>query len=60
MVTLGAGIAIVPEDTARRWPSLTLVGLDDPWAKRRLVVIVRQLDALSSHARRLMETLVKN
>lgn len=60
MVTLGAGIAIVPEATARRWPSLALVGLDDPWAKRRLVVIVRQLDALSSHARRLVETLVKN
>ena len=60
MVTLGAGIAVVPEATARRWPDLALVGLDDPWAERRLLVIVRRLDALPSHARRLVEDLVTN
>ena len=57
MVTLGAGIAVVPEATARRWPTLDLVKLEDPWAERQLVVIVRKLDALPSHARRLVEHL---
>lgn len=60
MVMLGAGIAVVPEATARRWPSLALIRLDDPWAERRLMVIVRQFGALSSHARRLVENLVNN
>jgi DNA-binding transcriptional LysR family regulator len=60
MVTLGAGIAVVPEAAARRWPALALVGLEDSWAERRLMVIVRQLDVLPSHARRLVESLVKS
>ena len=60
MVTLGAGIAVVPEATAHRWPNLALVRLEDPWAERRLMVIVRQLDALPSHARRLVERLVND
>ncbi len=58
MVTLGAGVAVVPEATARRWSTLALVQLADPWAERRLLVIVRKLDVLSSHARRLVENLV--
>jgi DNA-binding transcriptional LysR family regulator len=56
MVALGAGIAVVPEAAARRWDAqgaLALVQLEDPWAERHLVVVVRRFDALSSHARRL-------
>ena len=56
MVALGAGVAVVPEAAARRWDArrtLALVPLEDPWAERRLVVVVRRLDALPSHARRL-------
>jgi len=60
MVALGAGVAVVPEAAARRWTgegSLALVKLEDPWAERRLVVVVRRLDTLPSHARRLAEHL---
>lgn len=58
MVALGAGVAVVPEAAARQWDRegvLARVPLEDPWAERRLVVAVRRLDALSSHARRLAE-----
>jgi len=60
MVALGAGIAVVPEAAARRWNgegALALVPLSDPWAERRLMVLVRRLDTLPSHARRLAEHL---
>jgi DNA-binding transcriptional LysR family regulator len=61
MVALGAGVAVVPEAAARRWGggngTLAVVPLEDMWAERRLVVIVRRLDALPSHARRLAEHL---
>lgn len=61
MVALGAGVAVVPEAVARQWDArraLALISLEDPWAERRLVVAVRRLDALPSHARRLAEHLV--
>ena len=60
MFALGAGVAVVPEAMARRWGdtgALAFVPLEDPWAERRLVIVVRRLDALSSHARRLAEHL---
>lgn len=60
MVALGAGVAVVPEVAARRWDGegkLVLVPLRDAWAERRLVVTVRGLDALPSHARKLAEYL---
>ncbi len=60
MVALGAGVAVVPEAAARRWKgegALALVPLEDPWAERRLLVVVRRLDTLPSHARRLAEHL---
>jgi DNA-binding transcriptional LysR family regulator len=60
MAALGAGVAVVPEAAARRWTgggALALVPLEDFWAERRLVVVVRRLDALPSHARRLAEHL---
>jgi DNA-binding transcriptional LysR family regulator len=56
MVALGAGIAAVPEAAARRWNTqgtLAMVRMDDPWAERQLMVIVRHFDALSPHARKL-------
>jgi len=58
MVALGAGVAVVPEAAAQRWQhngALGLVRLEDPWAERRLLVVVRRLDALPAHARRLVE-----
>ena len=60
MVALGAGVAIVPEAAARRWRhgrALAVVRLQEPWAERRLLAIVRRLDALPAHARRLVEHL---
>lgn len=61
MVALGAGAAVIPEAAARRWKSsdtLAVVRLEDPWTERRLLVVVRRLDSLSSHARQLVEHLV--
>ena len=60
MVALGAGVAVVPEAAAQRWDGegkLALVPLQDVWADRRLVVVLRRLDALPSHARKLAEYL---
>lgn len=60
MVALGAGVAVVPEAAAKPWEergALAVIPLEDPWAERRLVVAVRRLDALPSHARRLAEHL---
>jgi DNA-binding transcriptional LysR family regulator len=60
MVALGAGVAVIPQTAARRWEgdgALALVPLEDPWAERRLVLIVRRLETLPSHARRLAEYL---
>lgn len=58
MVALGAGLTVVPEAVARRHGALALVRLTDPWAERRLVVVVRRLDTLPAHARRLVDGLV--
>jgi DNA-binding transcriptional LysR family regulator len=61
MVALGAGVAVIPEAAALRWTRkgrLAVVPLEDPWAERRLMVIVRRLEALPSHARRLVEHLM--
>lgn len=60
MVALGAGVAVVPEAAARRHGALALVRLEDPWAERRLLVVVRRLDALPTHARRLVESLSRS
>lgn len=60
MVALGAGVAVVPEAAAKPWEergALAIVSLEEPWAERRLVVAVRRLDALPSHAQRLAEHL---
>jgi DNA-binding transcriptional LysR family regulator len=60
MVALGAGIAVVPEAAARRWDTqdtLAKLHMEDPWAERQLMVIVRRLDALSPHSRKLADYL---
>ncbi|MGI4802008.1 MAG: LysR substrate-binding domain-containing protein [Janthinobacterium lividum] len=60
MVALGAGIAVVPEAAAKRWTergALAVVSLEDSWAERHLVVVVRKLEALPSHTWRLAEHL---
>ena len=57
MVALGAGVAVMPEAVARRHGALALVRLEDQWAERRLLVVVRRFDALPAHARRLVERL---
>jgi DNA-binding transcriptional LysR family regulator len=60
MAALGAGAAVVPEAAACRWKrggALGVVRLEDAWAERRLLVVVRRLDALPAHARRLVRHL---
>lgn len=60
MVALGAGIAVVAEAAARRFghdDAMGVATLGDTWAVRGLLVIVRRLDALPAHARRLVEHL---
>ena len=62
MVALGVGIAILPEDAAKPWEARGMVAtvpIAEPWAERRLNVAVRRLDALPSHARRLVEHLTR-
>ena len=60
MVMFGAGIAVVPQVAADPWEqrgALAIVSLEDQWAERRLLVLVRRLSVLPSHARRLVEHL---
>ncbi len=59
MVRLGAGVAVVPEQAALRWPrdGFQTVQLDEPWAVRQLSIVVRHRDALPAHARQLVEHL---
>jgi DNA-binding transcriptional LysR family regulator len=57
LVAQGAGIAILPEEVARRhaveFPA-QIVALEDPWATRELRVCVHSLDKLSVQARQLL------
>ncbi len=60
MVESGAGIAVVPYAAAqrlRRSMKIDSVGLRDPWARRKLVICVRRLQALPAGARQLVEHL---
>jgi DNA-binding transcriptional LysR family regulator len=57
LVAQGAGIAILPEEVARRHVSefpARIVALDDAWATRELRVCVHSLDKLSVQARQLI------
>lgn len=55
-VAQGVGLAVLPEIAGRRG-AVTTVPLSDPWASRHLLICVRSLAALPSHARRLVEHL---
>ena len=60
MVESGVGVAIVPETAARRCRramKIDVIGLRDAWARRRLAICVRRLQALPIGARRLVEHL---
>lgn len=60
LVERGVGIGIVPEmaaQRARESAALHVVPLSDPWAPRVLMLCARRFDALSAHARRLVEEL---
>jgi molybdate transport repressor ModE-like protein len=53
----GAGIGIVPQTAARRVANLASAALTDPWANRRLLLCVRDAEALSPTARLLFDQL---
>ena len=59
MVELGAGIAVVPEVAARRYggKAVKIVGLNDEWALRKMLICCRRHGELSDHAKRLVERL---
>lgn len=62
MVAAGMGVGVLPRLSARLYvPSLQVktVVLDEPWARRQLVLAVRDAQALSPAARMLVEHLAK-
>ncbi|BEM87562.1 hypothetical protein SME46J_20320 [Serratia marcescens] len=56
MVLRGAGLAVVPEESARRHPEIqrSALALTDDWATRRLSIAVRELAQLPLPAQRLV------
>lgn len=57
MVETGVGMAIIPEAAAkrcRRTMAIALVGLAEPWARRRLVICTRAAERLPAPAARLL------
>jgi DNA-binding transcriptional LysR family regulator len=60
MVEAGIGLGVVPESAARRCRrsmDIHELALTDPWAERQLMICVRALDELSTHARLLVDHL---
>lgn len=60
MAEQNVGVGIVPEAAARRARRTMAIGavrLTDRWATRRLVLCMREFEALPPHARRLVEAL---
>jgi DNA-binding transcriptional LysR family regulator len=60
LVEAGAGIAVLPEETARRCRrtmTIKTLRLKDAWALRKLVICARDFKALPAPARRLVEHL---
>ncbi|MDX3904167.1 MAG: LysR family transcriptional regulator [Pigmentiphaga sp.] len=58
MVEAGVGIGVIPESAAMRHSrtmKLGIVALDEPWAVRERDLLVRELDALPSCARALID-----
>ncbi|WP_285158947.1 LysR substrate-binding domain-containing protein [Serratia ureilytica] len=56
MVLRGAGLAVVPEESAQRHPQIrhSALTLTDEWATRRLSIAVRDLAQLPLPAQRLV------
>jgi len=60
MIETGVGIAIMPEAAAkrcRRSMAIAIVGLAEPWARRRLVICTRAAGRLPAPAARLLQHL---
>ncbi|MFN0185639.1 MAG: LysR substrate-binding domain-containing protein [Aquabacterium sp.] len=63
LVQVGMGIGVLPEAAARVFAAalgLRLVRLSDPWADRRMMVCVRNMDGLTAVARSLVDHLVNS
>lgn len=61
-VQAGVGICMVPLSLARGWADRGLVGivrLNEPWAKRKQMIVVRSMAALPHYARAFVETLME-
>lgn len=61
MIEAGVGIAILPESSARRHQrtmQLAVIALDEPWVVRERSILVRDLDALPSVIRSLVNVLL--
>jgi DNA-binding transcriptional LysR family regulator len=62
MVAAGLGVAVLPADAVRalvRSLDLRQIPLKDAWARRQLLIGVRDLDQLPHHARQLVEHLAQ-
>jgi DNA-binding transcriptional LysR family regulator len=62
MVDVGLGVGVVPRRVGNFFASalgLRLVGLTDPWAKRNLHIVVRDVASLPAAARLLLDHLVR-
>ncbi|MFK0086991.1 LysR substrate-binding domain-containing protein [Pseudomonas sp. NPDC090755] len=60
MVAHGAGLGVVPLAATRRWhglPALHRVALQEPWARRQLLLCARDFASLPGHGRALVERL---
>jgi DNA-binding transcriptional LysR family regulator len=62
MVAAGLGVAVLPADAVRalvRSLDLRQIPLKDPWARRQLLIGVRDVEGLPRHARQLVEHLAR-
>ncbi|WP_205962907.1 LysR family transcriptional regulator [Pararobbsia silviterrae] len=58
LVEQGIGVAIIPDTAARRHrerSQIKVIPIKESWTSRRLCLVVRDLDALPSHARSFVE-----
>lgn len=61
MIEAGVGIGVLPESCALRYQrtqAIRLVELEDDWAQRERSIVVRELEALPSCGRELIEAIV--
>ncbi|MCD0502203.1 LysR family transcriptional regulator [Bordetella petrii] len=61
-VQAGAGICMVPLSLARGWKERGLVGivrLNEPWAKRNQMIVIRSMAALPDYAREFVRTVME-